>query len=164
MRSRAFVICVVLLWSESAPLALGAVEAFMKEGSTGAQSVSTAVDSRGVRHRASDYPGKTMPWLTDVVRRVAPDYPFGERFWHRQGSGLFRLALDLKTGAVTKVTIMRSTGFKRLDESAVTALGQWRWQQGKWQEVVVPVTFTIVGQIPTRLPPGAKRIPKAGET
>jgi TonB family protein len=54
---------------------------------------------------------------------------------------MFQLKLDLKTGLVTKVTVINSTGFPALDTSAVTALRQWRWKAGKWKEIEFAVAF-----------------------
>lgn len=34
----------------------------------------SAVDARGVRHDASDYSGKDVPWRADIIKSVAPEY------------------------------------------------------------------------------------------
>jgi hypothetical protein len=69
------------------------------------QSVnSSAVDANGVRHRGNDYGRKRPPWLQDVIKTVAPDYPDRDRIFRHEGNGLFQLTLDLKTGLVTRVT------------------------------------------------------------
>jgi TonB family protein len=96
-----------------------------------------AVDANGARYRSSEYPGKVPPWMVDRVRSVSPDYPYWERAQHHVGVGYFQLTLDLKTGAVTKVTVRKSTGFSTLDNCAVAALRQWRWKPGKWKEVEI---------------------------
>jgi TonB family protein len=57
------------------------------------------------------------------------------------GFGLYRVALDLKTGSVTKATVIQSTGVRTLDDSAMKALRQWLWKPGKWKEVDVPVAL-----------------------
>ncbi|PYJ45652.1 MAG: energy transducer TonB [Verrucomicrobia bacterium] len=49
--------------------------------------------------------------------------------------------LDLKTGAVTKVTLIQSTGVPALDDNAMKALHQWLWKPGRWKEVDVPIAF-----------------------
>jgi len=68
--------------------------------------------------------------------------------------------VDLKTGAVTNVAVVKSTGVATLDNSAVTAFRKWRYRSGKWKEVDLPVTFTIMSR-PPRLPPGATPLPKS---
>jgi TonB family protein len=102
---------------------------------------SAAVDAHGVRYRGRDYPNGGI-WMDDVVFKVAPEYSAAERAQSHFGSGLFRLTLDLKTGAVTRVQILSSTGFRALDQSAIDAFGRWRWKPGKWREIDAPITFT----------------------
>jgi TonB family protein len=104
--------------------------------------LSAAVDAKGVRHRGSDYPGRA-PWMNDVIHMVKPDYPYAERAQHHQGSGLLRLELDMKTGSVTRIAIVTSTGYTALDSCATTAFYQWRWKPGRWKEIDVPMTFTF---------------------
>jgi TonB family protein len=57
------------------------------------------------------------------------------------------------------VTVLRSTGYANLNNSAMVALGRWRWKPGRWKEVDMPITFEMVSRPPTRLPPGATRLP-----
>jgi TonB family protein len=118
---------------------------------------TTAIDVKGVRHRGEQYPGKLAPWMVDRISSVAPDYPDVERARRHTGVGYFQLTLDLKTGAVTKVTIKKSTGFSTLDNCAVSALRQWRWRPGKWKEIETPVTFKLASEPP--LPSGSVRLP-----
>jgi TonB family protein len=103
-----------------------------------------AVDANGVRHSGSDYVRKRPPWLLDITNAVAADRHYGSRgrFLGLQGRGLFQLKLDLKTGYVANVTVVRSTGIAELDTSAVAALRQWRWKPGKWKEIEMAVAFT----------------------
>lgn len=105
-------------------------------------SLSAAVDAQGLRHRGNEYAG-LAPWMKDVLKTVAPDYSYNERAHHQTGSGLFRLALDLETGSVTQVSIVKSTGFSALDSSAVGALRRWRWKPRRWKEIDVPITFEL---------------------
>jgi hypothetical protein len=76
------------------------------------------------------------------------------------GTGLYRQYIDLKTGAVTNVAVVKSTGVATLDNSAMAAFGKWRYKPGKWKEIDLPVTFTMMSR-PPRLPPGAKALPKS---
>jgi protein TonB len=120
---------------------------------------SSAIDAKGVRHRGSDYPKKLSPWILDQVRSVAPEYSYYDRLKQHEGEGLFRLTLDLKTGAVTSVSIAKSTGFATLDNSAITSLRQWRWKPGKWRQIEIPVTFAL--STSPRPPPGSIRLPRS---
>jgi TonB family protein len=119
---------------------------------------SAAVDAKGVRHSSRDYPKVFAPWVRDCVKTNAPDYPHEDRWGRHQGAGLFRLKLDLKTGVVTNVTLLKSTGFSTLDNSAMAALRKWRWPPGKWREVDIPVRFEISDSL---TPAGAIRIPNS---
>jgi TonB family protein len=105
---------------------------------------SAAIDAKGVSYLGTHY-GGPPPWMKDVIHSVTPDYPYNARAVRQQGTGLYRLILDLKTGAVIRVTIIRSAGFGKLDDSVITALRQWRWKPGKWKEIGLPVTF-VIGQ------------------
>jgi TonB family protein len=104
--------------------------------------LSGAVDAQGVRHGGSDYPGRG-PWMNDVIKTVQPDYPYAERAAHREGWGLFRIAIDLNTGSVNKVTVLKSTGIPAFDRTAIDAFRRWRWKPGKWKEVDAPIVFTL---------------------
>ena len=102
----------------------------------------SALDANGVRHHGVDYARKRPPWLLDTTKAIAPDYPDRDRIQGHQGAGMFQLNLDLKTGLVTRVTMIKSTGFPALDTSAVASLRQWRWKPGKWKEIEMAVAFT----------------------
>ena len=114
-----------------------------------------AIDARGVRHRAIDYQGKLPPWIRDVMAFVRPQYNSSDRMSHRQGLGVFRITIDVKTGLVSGVTMLESTGDPTLNRSVLAALPRWRWKPGTWKEVVLPVDFRLqmpAGAIPLRLP------------
>jgi TonB family protein len=102
-----------------------------------------AVDAKGVRHFGREYAGKIEPWLADRITTFAPEYPYEDRSRYHQGRGFFLVSLDLNTGAVHDVTVMKSTGFATLDACAVAALRRWTWKPNKWREVLMPVTFTM---------------------
>ena len=73
------------------------------------------------------------------------DYPFGARRDRIEGRGLFRVNLDVSTGRVKAVNIVRSTGNRTLDQSAIIGLRQYQWKPGKWKEIEIPVTFELDG-------------------
>jgi TonB family protein len=105
--------------------------------------VTRAVDAHRKAHFAIDYAQRHSPWTDDLIHRVMPDYPFEDRYAHHVGKGLYRLSLDLHTGAVTNISIVRSAGFKTLDEAAMEALRKWKFRPEKWLEVDMPVEFTM---------------------
>jgi TonB family protein len=121
---------------------------------------NTAVDIKGVRHTAREYRDHRPPWnFADRIKAIGPTYPFADRQRYHQGSGLFRITIDSKTGAAAHVTVLRSTGYASLDNSAMVALARWRWKPGTWKQVDMPITFEMVSKPPTTLPPGATRLP-----
>ena len=138
-----FMLIVSALSGSVTPLSIAstvdASSAFL--GNTGINA--SAVDSKGVRYRASDYGGAIPAWLNDKIQAFAPDYPYADRVQQREGTGLFRLILDPRTGNVTKIVMLKSTGFTTLDRCATTSLQRWRWRPGKWKEIDMPIKFTM---------------------
>ena len=103
---------------------------------------SSAVDVNGVRHRKSEY-GDRAPWTADLIKFVKPDYPAESRAHHAEGTGLFRMTIDVNTGAVTNVGVIKSTGHTALDDSTLRAMRTWRWRAHRWKEIDMPLTFDL---------------------
>ena len=62
-----------------------------------------------------------------------------------RGHGLFRVSFDSKTGGVTDVKVLNSTGFVILNELAAKALLQWKARPGAISSLRVPITFQPAG-------------------
>ena len=62
-----------------------------------------------------------------VSRRVDPIYPPGSRRDGEQGTGLFRVLVNEK-GRPIDVQMLKSSGFPRLDEAAMTAIRKWAFK------------------------------------
>lgn len=107
------------------------------------EAKSSAVDTKGVRHQMSEYGEGRAPWDADRIKFIRPDYPSDLRAGHIEGTGLFRIALDVNTGSVANVTVLKSTGSPGLDVSAVRAIREWRWRPQRWKEIDMPVTFKM---------------------
>jgi len=90
----------------------------------------TALDAAAVYHKASDYAGSKPPWIQDIRSSLAPNYPIDDRVLGHEGVGLYHLKLDLRTGRVTNVTIITSSGFKGLDvrDLGATAMAMEGWE------------------------------------
>lgn len=70
-----------------------------------------------------------------------PEYPPEARQARLAGSGWFRLDFT-KTGRVTQVRVLKSTGSKILDAAAVQTLLLWRFKPGlKVHCANLPITF-----------------------
>ena len=101
----------------------------------------SAIDAHGIRHVASG--SGSGPSFADVMFGPRPDYPYSERSHHNEGTAVVRMDIDLKTGLVTNASIIRSSGFPKLDDAAFNALRRWRFRPGKWKEAEIPVTFAM---------------------
>jgi TonB family protein len=107
----------------------------------------SAVDNSGKRFTERQLAKAEAPWEKDVTKAVKPEYPYEERAKKHTGAGLFRMDIDLKTGAVRQVTVVRSIEYNRLDEAAKHALVQWRFRPNSWRELSLPVNFVMPSQV-----------------
>ena len=85
---------------------------------------------------------------TRAKRRVLyaprPEYPLAARKNHWTGAGVF--ACNLRSdGTVASVDVLRSTGYQILDQAAIAAFRQWRFQPGDMKLVKIPIDFWING-------------------
>ena len=72
-----------------------------------------------------------------------PDYPRSARTSRRTGKGWFELNIDFESGRVLQVHVLKSTGVKILDDSAVAALLQWRAKPRRLRRAIMPVEFGL---------------------
>jgi len=131
------VICIGVILSPLVASAMGS-EAFI-----GGDDPGSAVDAKGVRHTEPPNSHRLAPWMQDRVKSLAPFYPIEDRRFHHVGTGWFRLNLDLASGDVLKVTMLKSTGFATLDNAAIVTLREWRWRPGRWKHIDIPVKFEL---------------------
>jgi TonB family protein len=78
-----------------------------------------------------------------VVGKPTPDYPIDARRNRLEGTGLFKLFINEKTGTVSSVRILKSTGYKILDEAAIRGLKNWRFRPETVYRIVVPIRFQL---------------------
>jgi TonB family protein len=70
-----------------------------------------------------------------------PDYrPLPTGQWP-QGSGIFLVSIDSKTGVVTAVSVKKSTGWATLNNAAMAALRRWKFKTPSPLNAEVPMTF-----------------------
>ncbi len=103
---------------------------------------------------AIDAHGKRQPnavCARDVIWACAPRYPAKAlssdpvsdvRNHHRDG--LYRLDIDSKTGRVSRVTIIKSSGLTILDKASTWAFGRWVFTPGKWSAMIIPTSVRII--------------------
>lgn len=60
------------------------------------------------------------------------------------GKGILELTVDPKTGKVTSAHMLKSTGYRVLDDSAIEAFSRWHFKPGlvTVPHVRVPIEFT----------------------
>jgi len=73
-----------------------------------------------------------------------PQYPLEARKHHWTGSGLFVCNIR-SNGTVASVDVLQSTGYQMLDQAAITAFRQWRFQPGDMKAVKIPMDFWLNG-------------------
>jgi TonB family protein len=78
-----------------------------------------------------------------ILEKPTPEYPIDARRNRMEGTGVFKLLINQKTGAVSSVRILKSTGYRILDEAAVRGLKNWRFRPPTGQGALVPVTFQM---------------------
>ena len=101
--------------------------------------LSTQAQRRGLEAQVQT---GTPPGL---IKKVEPEYPAGFVVHLAEGKGRFRLTINPKSGEVDEVKIVKSCGYKELNELAAKALLQWRFQPGTHSPVEVPVEFYVHG-------------------
>ena len=75
------------------------------------------------------------------INAPRPEYPHTLAVRGIGGRGVVRLSIDPKTGQVTRVRMLETTGYNMLDESAMKAFRQWRFRPGTVPEVTIPIEF-----------------------
>ena len=86
-----------------------------------------------------------------AVHSPKPHYPLASRRLREQGMVVVKLCVN-KQGIVGETTLSKSSGFQNLDQSALTALSQWRFNtivsnaaNFSSQCFQTPVQFTLEG-------------------
>jgi TonB family protein len=85
-------------------------------------------------------------WRDFVIEQHWPEYSIYARGYGYTGEGRYTLEIDLETGKVIGVTILKSTTHKMLDDAAVFALRRWRFRPHVNQAAIIPVTFSLQGR------------------
>jgi len=74
-----------------------------------------------------------------------PAYPYAAREKRLTGSGIVLVSVDSSTGTVVSAQMLKSTGYKVLDDSALEAFRQWRFKPGTVRKVRIPTNFVMRG-------------------
>ena len=81
------------------------------------------------------------PEMQKYFVRVSPprEVPYEVKRNGWSGTGTFRVNVDA-AGRVTRVAVVKSTGYRVLDEALVNGVRTWRARPGKAREIDFPLT------------------------
>jgi protein TonB len=82
----------------------------------------------------------------NALKAPAPVYPVECRARRITGSGIVLATVNTTTGRVIGARMLKSTGNRLLDGSALEALSQWRFKPGTVSQVEIPITFTLTAK------------------
>jgi hypothetical protein len=106
--------------------------------------IGYSTDAKGVRHPNAycmrdtvRAPRPAIPWPSVDEAIYMADSP---KWKELESSGLYQLTIDLNTGRVTKVTIIKS-GSNLLNAYSVATFQQWVFRPGTWKEAILPTTL-----------------------
>jgi periplasmic protein TonB len=110
------------------------------QANSGASGSGTAIGSKGNASFTSAAP--------DYLNNPPPEYPEEARLSRQQG--VVTLLVDVSPeGGVLKVSVQRSSGYRRLDEAALRVAKDWKFKPGTMagqpirSQVEVPVRFKL---------------------
>ena len=90
LRALALLIALAVTAAHGETFEKPALESRNPRGTSSYGQQSSAVDLKGVRHRAEDYPDHRVPWMhDDIVEVFALNYPNDDRLRQHEGAGLF---------------------------------------------------------------------------
>src|SRR5256885_16626406 len=66
----------------------------------------------------------------DTLAAPDPEYPMKSKNLGYQGQGIYRLIINTKTGLADEVKVLKTTGHRELDGSAVLTFMKWKFKPG----------------------------------
>lgn len=76
-----------------------------------------------------------------VIKKILPEYPAFSR--KRKEEGTVKVIITIENGRVVRTELDQSSGFERLDASAMRAAGQWRFDHSGTIRARIPFTFKL---------------------
>jgi TonB family protein len=95
--------------------------------------------------RATDIVTVYDKFKSDTTSAPDPEYPMKAKNLGFQGQGIYRLVVNQKTGIVDEVKVMKTTGHRELDASAVMTFFNWKFKPGVLNHRDVLVIFHLTG-------------------
>ena len=96
---------------------------------------------------ASDIVRIDAKYKKDSLVAPEPEYPIKAQHLGYQGQGIYRLVVNDKTGVADEVKVLRTTGHRELDASAVMTLFNWKFRPGAVKQRDVLVVFQLHGWV-----------------
>src|SRR6266404_7883026 len=84
-------------------------------------------------------------WLHNAIYWSLPEYPREAREKGLTGKGVAVVKVVPATGYVTSVSMVKSTGYKILDDAALRAFRRWRFRPRSITTLEIPIQFTSTG-------------------
>ena len=78
-----------------------------------------------------------------AITAPRPEYPYEARRQKITGDGVVAMTVDLVSGQVTDVSIVKSTGNPFLDNAAISGFRRWRFKPGTMNGQPVDVIFSL---------------------
>jgi TonB family protein len=80
----------------------------------------------------------------DTIAAPEPEYPMKAQHLGYQGQGIYRLMINEKTGIVDEVKVMKTTGHRELDASAIMTCFNWKFRPGVNHRDIL-IVFELTG-------------------
>ena len=85
-------------------------------------------------------------WQELFISAPPPIYPYEARRKRLTGRSVLRVSID-KTGRVTEVKVLSSTGHQMLDQESVATVRRWRARPGSSRVILLPINFELTDAI-----------------
>lgn len=112
-----------------------------KAGNTGQQDIPASSAAADGEEQTRQPKSVIEVDTLDVLKKVMPSYSSFSR--KRKEQGTVKIIATVTDGKVVNAEIEISSGFKRLDESALRAVRQWLFINSGTVRVRVPITFKL---------------------
>lgn len=111
------------------------------EGYTPPESAAASGDGSDASQSGQEAPPPVSVNTLSIAKKVIPDYPSFSR--KRGEEGRTVVVVTIKNGSVIKAEIRESSGYERLDNSALRAAKQWKFHQEEEIRALLPFIFRL---------------------
>lgn len=121
--------------------ALHGQENSTSEGYTSSESASTSGEGTDTSRSGQEASPPVSVNTLSIAKKIIPDYPSFSR--KRGEEGRTVIVVTIKNGSVIKAEIRESSGYGRLDNSALLAAKQWKFHQVEEIRALLPFIFRL---------------------